>query len=340
MREIRKVNREWQIKNDGEWETEYIEPNINILQPDYDGIGFFWKDLELKDTGKKGKGVFCTRDLEAGTTFPILGMVKDEGDYSRTHSWEKYDRSRPVELKKTYIDGHPSINPHLGVASFGLSISMMLNESGRLNCVFRQSNYVQLVRKVKQGQELTVFYGNSREMEKIRREQGYSISHDPNTITKPPEVGTPAQRVSNWKFWMGTILLLEKDKTRKKFVSQDIKTHIPTPVEILPVNVPRPKRIGDRNTFHCKYKGNGCPNPIATLYINEKLGVDELHCMVCMKREIGTMNGAVSIAPMEYEKLLANKAVVEIPLEIPIELQVPKRKSKAKSKDKKQRQKD
>ena len=54
------------------------------------------------------------------------------------------------------------------------------------------------------------------EMEKIRREQGYDISHDANTVVKPPEVGTPAQRVSNWKYWMGTILLMENEKYMKR----------------------------------------------------------------------------------------------------------------------------
>jgi len=66
---------------------------------------------------------------------------------------------------------------------------------------------------VKKGQELSVYYGNSREMVKIRKQQGYTISHDPNTITKPKEVGTPAQRVGNWRHWMGVVLLMKKHKT-------------------------------------------------------------------------------------------------------------------------------
>jgi hypothetical protein len=90
---------------------------------------------------------------------------------------------------------------------------MMFNESGRPNCAFRESNYVQLVRDVKKGQELSVYYGNSREMVKIRKQQGYTISHDPNTTTKPKEVGTPDQRVGNWRHWMGIVLLMKKHKT-------------------------------------------------------------------------------------------------------------------------------
>ena len=111
-----------------------------------------------------------------------------------------YDRSRPGTGFKGCIDGDPTQHPYKDVGYFGLSIDMMLNEANNPNCAFRESNYVQLVRKVKKGQELTVYYGDSRDMNKIREDQGYSISHDPDTVIKPDEVGTPAQRVQNFKF--------------------------------------------------------------------------------------------------------------------------------------------
>jgi len=285
MRQFRKVGRHWQYKvGDGEWRDDYLEPDINILQPDWDGKGFYWPDLELKDTGKKGKGVFASRDLPKGAEIPILGKIQEEGDYSQTHSWQRYDRSRPVNHRPEFIDGHPKIDPHKGVGSFGLSISMM-------NCVFRQSNYVQLTRDVKKGQELTIFYGNSREMLKIRKDRGYSISHDSDTMTMPKEAGTPAQRVKNWQHWMGLIQHREKDK------SDDITKD----------KVEMPRRTGSRNTYHCKYlntkKCDTTPGQPPTLYINPDVGVTELHCMDCMKREL-TMKGAKSVAPGEWAKIL------------------------------------
>jgi len=292
MRQFRKVGRQWQFKvGDGEWRDDFVEPDIDILQPDWDGKGFYWPDLEIKDTGKKGKGVFAARDLPEGAEIPILGKIQEEGEYSQTHSWQRYDRSRPVNHKPQFIDGHPKINPHKGVASFGLSISMMLNESGRPNCVFRQSNYVQLARDVKKGQELTIFYGNSREMLKIRKERGYSISHDSDTMTMPKEAGTPAQRVNNWQNWMGLIQHRENNK------SDDITKD----------KVEMPRRTGARNTYHCKYLGtkkcDTTPGRPPTLYVNPDVGVMELHCMDCMKREL-TMKAAKAVAPGEWAKIL------------------------------------
>ena len=176
MRQIRKEGRTWRYRIDeGEWIDDYVEPNINILQPDFDGEGYVWPELELKQTKRKGKGVFATRDLQAGTEIPIVG---DTTECSRTHSWETYDRSRPEKHTPQCIDGHPTNDPYKGVANFGLSISMMLNEANNPNCTFRQSNYIQLVRNVKKGQELTAYYGDSREMRKIRKEQDYEITYE------------------------------------------------------------------------------------------------------------------------------------------------------------------
>ena len=112
------MRREWQTKEGDEWRTEHVEPNVAILQPEIDGEGFVWPDLKLKNTRTKGMGVFATRDLLKGTEIPIIGDVT--GECSRTHSWEKYDRSRPKDHQTTCIDGHPSNDPHKGVANYGL----------------------------------------------------------------------------------------------------------------------------------------------------------------------------------------------------------------------------
>ena len=209
MQEIRKVDRTWQFKVGGEWQDAHVEPNVPILQPNWDGEGFVWPDLELKVAGKKGLGVFAARDLPKGTAIPILGEKKEERYCTNRHNIGYYDKSRPGTGFRGCIDGDPTQHPYKDVGYFGLSIAMMLNEASKPNCAFRESNYVQLVRKVKKGQELTVYYGDSRDMTKIRKDQGYSISHDPDTVIKPDEVGTPAQRVQNFKFWMGIISNME-----------------------------------------------------------------------------------------------------------------------------------
>ena len=79
MREIRKEGKIWQYKTGVEdWQDDYTEPNIAILQPSWDGTGFYWTDLELKKAGSKGMGVFAARDLPKGTEIPILGQPLEE----------------------------------------------------------------------------------------------------------------------------------------------------------------------------------------------------------------------------------------------------------------------
>ena len=74
----------------------------------------------------------------------------------------------------------------------------------------------------------------------------------------------------------------------------------------------RPSRLGARNTFFCKFKNdkkNTCPSlPTATLYINTDLGVNELHCLDCMKREFWTTKGAESVAVGEWGKQMEQNA--------------------------------
>ena len=77
-----------------------------------------------------------------GTEFPILGAITEDNFCTRRHNIRYYDRARSKLRFRGCIDGDPKINPHKGVACFGLSISMMMNVSGRPNCVFRESNYV------------------------------------------------------------------------------------------------------------------------------------------------------------------------------------------------------
>ena len=61
MQELPKVDRTWQFKVGGGWQDAHVEPNVPILQPNWDGKGFLWPDLELKVAGKTGFGVCHTR---------------------------------------------------------------------------------------------------------------------------------------------------------------------------------------------------------------------------------------------------------------------------------------
>ena len=63
MQEIRKVDCTWQFEVGGEWQDAHVEPN-------WDGKGFGWPDLELKGAGKKGLGVFAARDFPQGHRNP------------------------------------------------------------------------------------------------------------------------------------------------------------------------------------------------------------------------------------------------------------------------------
>jgi hypothetical protein len=124
---------------------------------------FVWNDLEVKRVRGRGKGVFAKKDLPAGTAIPIWGVeVKEweENDYEASHGWAR--RIAPRQK----LDGHPSVFPHKGIGSFGLSIAMMLNEpsKGRPNCLFLEDSVV-VQTDVHRTEELTVWYGDEYDRE-------------------------------------------------------------------------------------------------------------------------------------------------------------------------------
>ena len=127
---------------------------------------------------------------------------------------------------------------------------------------------------------------------------------------KTLESGTPAQRVENRTHWMG-VVILKKMENKILETKKDIPDYIPDST-ITNNLMSRPTRVGSRNTFYCKFKNdkkNTCLSlPTATLYINKDLGIDEPHCLDCMKREVWTMNGAESISVGEWWKIMEQKS--------------------------------
>lgn len=147
-----------------------------ILLPQNDGkINYKWSGLEVKQSHGRG-GVFATKNIPRGTLIPILGSITKKppsaADNTDTHNWQYLNQPG---IKGITIDGRPHINGHRGIGSFALGIAMMLNESDRPNCIFKY-NYAVVVRDVKAGEELTVYYGPA--YEGIRRRHNYTINAD------------------------------------------------------------------------------------------------------------------------------------------------------------------
>ena len=136
-----------------------------ILKPVQTEDGNFkWNELEVKTSGQGGgKGVYAKQDLKVATVVVIFGVPVSKWthhDHGPSHGWVR----KKVGVKKENqpkLDGHPSLYPYKGVGSFGLAIAMMLNEptKGKPSCIFK-FNSVVVQRRIKKGEELTVFYGD------------------------------------------------------------------------------------------------------------------------------------------------------------------------------------
>lgn len=115
---------------------------------------YSWKEVEVRPSPIGQSGLFAKQDLSVGTMIPIIGQKVIDFYTSEplTHGW--------LYGKRGGVNGHPSINPYKGVGSFGLSIAMMVNESIDCvhNCVFDYNCLITAL-PIKQGSELTVYYG-------------------------------------------------------------------------------------------------------------------------------------------------------------------------------------
>ena len=108
---------------------------------------------------------------------------------------------------------------HTVTPNFGLSIAMVVNEApwSHFNGVFREINYLQIIKDVKRGEEITCDYG--RTYERVRRRKGYTIRQmtqdelEELDLMQPPEAGTSAFRVGNWLDWMTILKIKKEDNT-------------------------------------------------------------------------------------------------------------------------------
>ena len=208
-----------------------------ILQPVEDGPGFIWPGLEVRNSPGKGNGVFATEDIPAGTEIPILGEPywDEPSAEQESHSWVVYPRSmkKLAEYKDASLDARPTNDPYRKTPNFGLSIAMVVNEAPwpQFNSAFRESNYLQIIRDVKRGEEITCDYGHS--YERVRRSKGYTIRQMTQAELKeldaiqPPEAGTSAFRVGNWLNWMA-VLKITKEENTPKSNSNKRKKHVHT----------------------------------------------------------------------------------------------------------------
>ena len=131
-----------------------LKPKI-LLPRKINNCRYVWDELEVRKSLEKGAGygVFSTKNLPVGTMIPIIGTHARKKE-TGTHLYARRDGVK--------INGDPNIKPYKKVGTFGLSISMMLNESvkKKFNCKFR-FDYIVVVAPIKKGAELLLYYGDT-----------------------------------------------------------------------------------------------------------------------------------------------------------------------------------
>jgi hypothetical protein len=143
---------------------------------------FEWPMVELRPMPYGGIGVFALEAIWAGATFPHLGTTlrEPEGDHpSDSHAWT-YDILTLSEMAGWRVDGRPtSMCPHKNIGSFGLALTMLVNEDldGVHTCVF-SDNSLMVAIDLKPGDQLTAYYGEAHE--RIRNVQNYSLMNNKN----------------------------------------------------------------------------------------------------------------------------------------------------------------
>ena len=139
---------------------------------------YTWEDVEVRSSkrGRSGRGLYARSNLKRGLAIPALGRIitpdhlKDLNTLTEaTHIWQHQTQG--------IIDGAPD-TPNGQVQCNGLAAAMMTNEpvgEQEPNCYFMHG-YLILTRDVRRGQQLTVYYGDSKDLDRHRKKAGYSVN--------------------------------------------------------------------------------------------------------------------------------------------------------------------
>ena len=178
---------------------------VTILEPiQINAHAHYYKHIEARPTGsrKKQMGVFTKTKVPRGSFITHLGnRINITTHRHRKHSQMALSNalnwSQPLPSQKDIdniisllshciqyesttgaVDGHPDINPYNGVGSWGLAITMLINEPSRTqpNAIFCRDGIL-IIKDIPPNTQIQAHYGP--QAEEMRALQGYSIVNNP-----------------------------------------------------------------------------------------------------------------------------------------------------------------
>ena len=144
-----------------------LTKNIHLKLPSYDRKKqeYKWSLLKVKNTKRKGLGLFAKTHIQAGTCFPYFGKIYNQTQYRKLLKQNKlmnrWDYLLENENQKSYTDAHPQWD-YENLYIIGKVNEPDSNESS--NCWFltiRKTPFVFLLilEDINPGEELLVYYG-------------------------------------------------------------------------------------------------------------------------------------------------------------------------------------
>ncbi len=108
------------------------------------------KNLEVKDTGKYGKGVFATKDISADDTLIVMGGYII--DIEEENNLDDFQIDKPIEISDefSFCPKQPS--------DMDLMPQHYVNHSCEPNTGFKGSNFMVAIRDIKEGEEIVYDY--------------------------------------------------------------------------------------------------------------------------------------------------------------------------------------
>ena len=156
-----------------EWPNKVTNEGLKYLVYEWKGLTIF----DSVQNQEAGRGVKAKKDLKRGECFPIMGQFRNGAftDGERSHLW-KLGMNREGEM--LWVDGRPRASPG------GLNMVMMVNEPGdkgreetgavALPNAMLMNLVLMVIRDIKQGEEILVYYG--RGYNEVRTQRGYPFS--------------------------------------------------------------------------------------------------------------------------------------------------------------------